>query len=304
MIKYYAFTKVIELKSITKAAEALGYSQPGLSHILKAFEEELGFPLLIKNKKSIEPTENGKRILPYCYELIDAERRLMNEAETIETQLAGAVRVGTPNSMLVGFVSYLITRFTQAYKDIDLTISEDTLENVEKKLQDGSIDVAFLTEEAAESRTKFFPLFEDAICLAVHKNNPLAEHDRIPLDVLKTAPLICNPPGWDDITKIVIKSLSFQPNIKYYSASDFAALAMVQSDLGVYVVSSLQKNLLPRGVVMRRFDPEITRTVGVAAKSMKTLTSVQRAFVQTSINAFSQDLHIPSYRDVKFQKQK
>ena len=55
MIKYYAFAKVVELKSISKAAAALGYSQPGLSHILNSFEKELGFPLLIKTKKQLSP---------------------------------------------------------------------------------------------------------------------------------------------------------------------------------------------------------------------------------------------------------
>ena len=292
MIKYYAFVKVVELKSINKAAEALGYSQPGLSHILKAFESDLGFPLLIKKRNSIEPTENGKRLLPYCKQLLEVERLFNNEAEMINTQLKGAIRIGTPNSMLIGFVSYLVNFFTKKYEHTNLNIMEDTLENVVKKLQDNSIDIAFITEEVSEN-TKFFPLFEDTICLAVHKNNPLAQYDKIPSSALEEAQLISNVAGWDDITKIVLDDLPFKPNIKYYSASDFASLAMVQSNLGVYIVSSLQKNQLPRNVVMKRFEKGYTRTVGVAAKSMNSLTSIQKVFIQESIDAFSDELMIP-----------
>ena len=292
MIKYYAFVKVVELKSISKAAEALGYSQPGLSHILKAFERDLGFPLLIKKKNSIEPTENGRRLLPYCERLIEAEQLLNNEAETINTQLKGAIRIGTPNSMLLGFVSYLVNYFTKKYDSTDLTIVEDTLANVVKKLQNNSIDIAFITE-AVSTNTKFQPLFEDTICLAVHKNNPLASYDRIPDSAMEEVPLISNTVGWDDITRIVTDTLPFKPNIKYYSASDFAALAMVQSDLGVYIISSLQKNMVPRDVVLRRFEKNYTRTVGVAAKSMNSLTSFQKAFIQETIEAFSDELMIP-----------
>ena len=39
MIKYHALIKIAELGSISKAAAALDYSQPGLSYILSSFED-------------------------------------------------------------------------------------------------------------------------------------------------------------------------------------------------------------------------------------------------------------------------
>ena len=42
--KYEAFIKTAELGSIKKASEALGYTQAGLSYIIKTLEEELIFP--------------------------------------------------------------------------------------------------------------------------------------------------------------------------------------------------------------------------------------------------------------------
>jgi len=122
--------------------------------------------------------------------------------------------------MLVGFVSDMIARFTQDYEDITLSIQEDTLANVGRQLIGGDIDVAFLTEEFA-ANTMFYPLFEDEICLAVNKSNPLAQQDALMAHDLRDVPIIYSPPGWDDITRIVIKRLPFKPNIRCYSASDF-----------------------------------------------------------------------------------
>ena len=38
LIKYQAFIKVVEMKSITKAAQSMGYSQPGISHMLDSLK--------------------------------------------------------------------------------------------------------------------------------------------------------------------------------------------------------------------------------------------------------------------------
>ena len=43
--RYEVFCKVVELGSLTQAAEVLGYTQPGISHIISAMEEEFGFPV-------------------------------------------------------------------------------------------------------------------------------------------------------------------------------------------------------------------------------------------------------------------
>ena len=48
--KYEVFEKTVELSSLTKAAEELGLTQSGVSHIIAALEEEFGFPLLTRSR--------------------------------------------------------------------------------------------------------------------------------------------------------------------------------------------------------------------------------------------------------------
>ncbi len=47
--KYEAFIKTAELGSIKKASEALGYTQAGLSYIIKTLEEELDISLFFRD---------------------------------------------------------------------------------------------------------------------------------------------------------------------------------------------------------------------------------------------------------------
>ena len=45
--KYEAFVKAVELGSLSKAAEQLGYTQSGISHMMQSLEDEVGFPLMV-----------------------------------------------------------------------------------------------------------------------------------------------------------------------------------------------------------------------------------------------------------------
>lgn len=51
--KYILFADVAATKNFTKSGERMGYTQPGVSHVLKAMERELGFPLFLRTPKGL-----------------------------------------------------------------------------------------------------------------------------------------------------------------------------------------------------------------------------------------------------------
>ena len=53
--RYQAFLSAAETGSIKNAAEELGYTPSGVSQLIKALEEELGFTLLYRSKKRSQP---------------------------------------------------------------------------------------------------------------------------------------------------------------------------------------------------------------------------------------------------------
>lgn len=56
-------------------------------------EAEMGFPLLIRNKDRIVPTENGKKILYYCYQIIKNETYLRETVSSINGLLEGTIHI-------------------------------------------------------------------------------------------------------------------------------------------------------------------------------------------------------------------
>ena len=79
--KYEAFVRAVELGSLSKAAEELGYTQSGISHMMQSLEEEVGFPLMVRTSAGIQPNHEGKMLLPVI-------RQLLNTSESLEQHIA------------------------------------------------------------------------------------------------------------------------------------------------------------------------------------------------------------------------
>ena len=74
--KLEALLMAVDLGSFTKAAEVLGYTQSGLTHMMNSLEKEVGFTLLERGRSGVRLTEEGERIAPAVREFLQANARL------------------------------------------------------------------------------------------------------------------------------------------------------------------------------------------------------------------------------------
>ena len=73
--RYEIFLKVCETGSFSKAAEALNYTQSGISQMMAGLEEELGVQLFARVKRGVSLTDNGARLIPYIQEMVNQKDR-------------------------------------------------------------------------------------------------------------------------------------------------------------------------------------------------------------------------------------
>jgi len=77
--KYRAFVETVDLGSLTKAAEKLNYTQPGISHMILSLENEFGFPLLIRGKNGVTPTPEAEKLMVFLRQIVNGEEKLKEE---------------------------------------------------------------------------------------------------------------------------------------------------------------------------------------------------------------------------------
>lgn len=81
-----AFYEVAKAKSFTQAAKQLSVSQPTLSMQVKSLEECFSIPLIKRNRKIFELTEEGCIVFQYAEEIFILLQKLKRELEDLETR--------------------------------------------------------------------------------------------------------------------------------------------------------------------------------------------------------------------------
>ena len=116
------FTRIVERRSFSKAADDLGLPRSSVTDAVKGLEARLGVRLLQRTTRQVSPTLDGEAYYQRCLSLIA-------DVEDAEGAFAGAkpsglVRVDVHGTQARHFLLPGLPRFRQQYPDIHLHFSE------------------------------------------------------------------------------------------------------------------------------------------------------------------------------------
>lgn len=257
----------IDKGSLTKAGQTLGYTQSYLTQTMKAFEDEIGFPLLVKTNRGVEPTNEAKMLIPAMRDLIRSEEKLDQEMAEIQGLHRGTIRIGSFVSTSVYWVPQIIEYFQNNYPEVVFQIEELGHDEMIRGLIDGSLDIALMSDPGRKTSIDFIPILEDPMLVAYSDRYDLSDYDYVPVDRLKDYPFIMTYKSYDKDPHKVFEDAGFIPNVRYYSRDDFAVLSMVQRGLGLAILPELTINEFPGEYDTRMLEPESYRTLGIGIRS-------------------------------------
>ena len=142
---YKIFYYVAKYRNITKAAAALGGSQPNVTRTMKLLESQLGCRLFVREARGVSLTEEGEIL----YEHVEAAcRHLLNAQEEIGrrgSQQGGAVEIGATETALHLFLLDALRLFRLQYPSIKIKIHNQTTPEIIRQLVSGRLDFAVVT---------------------------------------------------------------------------------------------------------------------------------------------------------------
>lgn len=103
MNRYTVFLKAAELGSLTRAAQALHYTQSGVSHAIAALAQEVGTALFLRTGYGVTLTHAGQQLLPAIRQLENARLRLEQTISQLSSAVSGTLRLGTISNVSAGF---------------------------------------------------------------------------------------------------------------------------------------------------------------------------------------------------------
>ncbi|MBQ7736229.1 MAG: LysR family transcriptional regulator [Oscillospiraceae bacterium] len=277
--KYEVFEKIVEYSSLTRAAEELGLTQSGVSHVLAALEEEFGFPLLRRSRVGARLTPEGEALMPRVREVLRSQERLEQAAAELRGLAAGTVRVATFTSVAVHWLPGMLQEFQALYPRVDFRLFNGDYHDVDRWLSDGSADVGFVALPT-ELRCPCTPLKEDRLLAVLPKNHPLAALEVCPAAAVAREPFISLLETSDDDARRALEAAGVTPNVRFTTKDDYAIIAMVEQGLGVSIMPELLLTGREDGVALRPLEPAASRTLALAVPAGDAAGPATRRFAE------------------------
>lgn len=276
--RYEIFLKVVELGNITRAAEALSYTQSGVSHAIAALEKETGFALFRRSSNGVTLTDNGKQILERVQSLVNQQRSLAQTIANINHVVAGTIRVGTFTSVSAQWLPGIIRSFQERYPQVDFELLDGNYDDITEWITQGKIDCGFLTAPVPET-LHFRPLKQDPLMVLMEPGHPLAHRKTLSLDDIIKEPFIMPMKGSDNDIRALLRDTGSPPRVKYTLNDDISVMAMVANGFGISIMPELIIRNVTFRMAARPFEPAQYRNIGIASLPVGAVTIVARAFL-------------------------
>ena len=277
--KYQVFLKVVSCGTFTKAAEALNFTQSGISHAINSLESELGITLLSRNRGGVVLTADGRAVLPRIEELCAAHHALMQTVDSLKGMDSGLVKIATFSSVSAQWLPSILKSFGRLYPNIEFeVVTGDFYDQIENWIVTGAVDCGFLRLPSVK-RLQTYPLHRDELQVIVPCDHPSADADPFPLQLLATEPFIQLEEGDDYEIRAAFDEMGIRPNVKYVAREDRTILAMVSEGLGISLLPELMVRRSPSPIRSCRPPMTFYRNIAIGVKDKKALSNSTRLFV-------------------------
>ena len=184
------FLKVAQLKSFTKAAQALYVTQPTISKMVKSIEEELGVVLFNRFGKQVELTDAGQIIFIQAQDIVHSFQHLSSELDNLMNLKKGHIRIGLPPMIGSSFFPKVLGKFREQYPDVTIQLVEDGAKKVEIDVENGVLDIGVVLFPTNGEMFDSFSLVKEKLMLLVHPSHWLADREVVSLSELAHEPFV------------------------------------------------------------------------------------------------------------------
>lgn len=277
--KYEAFVRAVELGSLSKAAEELGYTQSGISHMMQSLEDEVGFSLMVRTSSGILPNTEGELLLPIIRQLLNTNESLEQNIAKIKGADTGRIRLASFSSVATYWLPTILAAFEQDFPNVEVQIVEGGADRIEAMMDNHEADLCLYT--GGESKNfEWIPLCTDQLLALVPPDHPLTATDAVPIEEIMSEPFIMPLAGYDYEVHHILDQLPHYPHIRFSSCSDYAIISMVTKGLGVSILPELLLRNYHNDAVAMPLEPPQFRVLGMGVPQVRTASPVTRNFMR------------------------
>ncbi|MGH7913492.1 MAG: selenium metabolism-associated LysR family transcriptional regulator [Candidatus Binataceae bacterium] len=189
------FCRVYQERSFSRAARALGLTQPTVSVHIRDLEQSLGTALFNRLGREIQPTEAGNFLYEHSRSLIALKSDLAQKMAGFLNRVEGLLTVGASSVPGEYLLPSLVTAFRAKYPGVRARLRiSDTAETIEY-LRHGDIEIGVVGATMEDPELAFETLAGDELVLAAPAEGICDGRSQVSLMELRELPMIVREPG-------------------------------------------------------------------------------------------------------------
>lgn len=278
--KFSALLKALECGSLTGAAEELGYTQAGLTHMMNRLEKEIGVSLLQRTKLGVKLSPDGEKLLPYIVEFNDAATELETAIKNIKSDDNKVIRIAAYSSIANHWLPVIISSFRKEIPNAQFELNVGLSEEIYRLVMNGEVDIGFISKTHV-GKADWIHLIDDRI-YAVLPPTEQVEAESITMDYFRNKPFFIATYGADfDIVRIIHES-NIEPSINSTTVDDATVVSIVSHGLGYSILPKLILDGINGDVISKPLYPTEYRDLGIIVKSKNTMPQIVQKFITCS----------------------
>jgi DNA-binding transcriptional LysR family regulator len=279
-------------RHFTRAAEREHIAQPALSQQIRRLEAELGLTLVERTTRRVAMTHAGEL-------LVGRARRVLAEIEAAQAELsslagvqAGRLSVGALHTMGPVDLSQLLSAFHRSHPAVELTVREQSSEELAEMLRVDEIDIAFLsvTEHIQSRGLTLQRLVSEELVAVLPSGHELAGRDSVRFAELAGEAFVSFRRGsrLRELLEWGAGEAGFSARIALESNEARRIRSLVSSGLGVAILPRSDASGPGAPVAVAALvEPALTRDVTLAARTKRRLSPAALAFRELTLQSFS-----------------
>ncbi len=290
--KLAVYCKVVELKSFTRAAEAMLLSQPTISEHIRALEQETGQRLINRLGREIRVSESGKILYGYAQKMLRLQQEALTSLGKYSGNLAGRMAIGAGTIPGAYILPEKIGAFKKRYPDITITLRIAGSRTIAGEILSGELEMGILGAQWRENGLIWQEIFTDELILAVAANHPWAtqpEPREITLEQLSAEPFIMrdHSSGTRRAVAQILEQQGLNParlHVVAEMGSTEAIRQSIKAAIGVSILSSQAvRDDIAHGslVAVALQGIRMIRPFYMVTRKNQALTPLCTAFIQT-----------------------
>jgi DNA-binding transcriptional LysR family regulator len=242
------FLKIVETKSITKAAEELNLTQPAVSIQLRKLQDQFDIPLTEVIGRQLYITHFGADIAITAQRVLDEVATITYKSMTFKGMLSGKLTISVVSTGKY-VMPYFLSDFLNQNKGIDLEMDVTNKSKVVKSLENNEVDFALVSILPDDLQLQSEILLDNKLYL-IGNQNVVSQIQNNNIALFDEYPLIYREEG--SATRLVMENYlnrnGFQSVKKMQLTSNEAVKQAVISGMGCSIMPIIGlKNELENG---------------------------------------------------------